>query len=189
MLRCSGFSPTWCLSTEGLTFCECQHVFPSCSSSEPPCFSPGALSSRETPSVFIISLPGRKEEGCREQMHRNLLIVATLPRERVQCLSCFGFGVVEMGFVKMIMRRFMASVWMSWAGGWLEFRWTLFRWFSRRREGGDVGQSRGRVAAVARMWCSFDMRAAVLQFYAVWKWHFLLLVNNSLNSSCFIAVI
>lgn len=75
---------------EGLTFCECQLVFPPCSSSELPCFSPGALASGETPSVFIISLPGRKEAGCREQMHRNLLMVATLPRERGPILPRSG---------------------------------------------------------------------------------------------------
>lgn len=148
-LRCfieTGFAPTRRLSTEGLTFCECQLVFPSCSSSELPCFSPGALSSRKTPSVFIISLPGRKEEGCREQMHRNLLVVATLPRERVHVLPRFGLIIVKMEFVEMLMMSFMASVWMSWAGGWFEFRWTLFRRYNHRREGGHVG--------LCPLWCT-----------------------------------
>lgn len=52
--------------------------------------------------MFIISLPGRKEEGCREQMHRNLLIAPTLPRERVQFLPRRSFEIVKMGFAKNV---------------------------------------------------------------------------------------
>lgn len=93
----TGFSPTptRCLSAEGSTFCERQLVFSIVFLFRAAVFLSGCPRQPENSICVYYFSTWRKEEGCREQMHCNLLTLVTLPRERVPFLPHFGSKIVK----------------------------------------------------------------------------------------------